>query len=346
MRALLDLLVAQQTTRSLTGWEVWEGGRQEDMNTRNHANTDTFSFWHTSLLAELTGHAQFECGDFNRSSIWLENVPKPVCNLNCPDPSNVPFGFIYIMLLGSSSKIQYDPIWSNVWRCFRRFSRMFSLCSTLAFRQLVELFVSAKAWRIHERWGSSAETRKISKIPGSQTSVHQSSEIFDSNSAKADNWMCAPGYAGTVTFYCAFGPNCTLINEPAGSSVILALFCNFSNFFRFICHPFIKNIKISNAFLAFFSLGFILTFSLGSADSAPQLCTLQDVCPSPRVTVWSPHRPSTTAAWKPSSAMALAPVCLATFTASPPTSVHQAVKENTMRNSRNVNHSGIVECEW
>jgi len=110
MRALLDLLVAQQTTRSLTGWEVWEGGRQEDMNTRNHANTDTFSFWHTSLLAELTGHAQFECGDFNRSSIWLENVPKPVCNLNCPDPSNVPFGFIYIMLLGSSSKIQYDPI--------------------------------------------------------------------------------------------------------------------------------------------------------------------------------------------------------------------------------------------
>ena len=150
MRALLDLLVAQQTTRSLTGWEVWEGGRQEDMNTRNHANTDTFSFWHTSLLAELTGQladAQFECGDFNRSSIWLENVPKPVCNLNCPDPSNVPFGFIYIMLLGSlssSSKIQcliqmFDPMF---WKIFRGCSTYYS---TLAFRQLVELFVSAKA---------------------------------------------------------------------------------------------------------------------------------------------------------------------------------------------------------
>ena len=32
-----------------------------------------------------------------RSSVWLENVPKPVCDLNCPDPSDVPFGFIYIM---------------------------------------------------------------------------------------------------------------------------------------------------------------------------------------------------------------------------------------------------------
>ena len=33
---------------------------------------------------------------------------------------------------------------------------------------------------------------------------------------QANNWMCAPGYAGTVTFACFFGPNCTLINEPAG----------------------------------------------------------------------------------------------------------------------------------
>ena len=33
----------------------------------------------------------------DRSSVWLENVAKPVCDLNCPDPSDVPFGFIYIM---------------------------------------------------------------------------------------------------------------------------------------------------------------------------------------------------------------------------------------------------------
>ena len=34
--------------------------------------------------------------------------------------------------------------------------------------------------------------------------------------SQANNWMCAPGYTGTVTFACSFGPNCTLINEPAG----------------------------------------------------------------------------------------------------------------------------------
>ena len=278
MRALLDLLVAQQTTRSLTGWEVWEGGRQEDMNTQNHANTDTFSFWHTSL-AELTGHAQFECGDFGKISIQQEfhmagERPKACVQFEL---SRSLERSIWLHLHHVAWLELKDPIWSiwsNVWRCFRRFSRMFSLCSTLAFRQLVELFVSAKAWRIHERWGSSAETRKMlkfSQISGSQTSVHQSSEIFDSNSAKADNWMCAPGYAGTVTFYCAFGPNCTLINEPAGSSVILALFCNFSNFFMFIFHPLIKNIKISKAFLAFFSclsLSVLFSFSLFSQSSA------------------------------------------------------------------------------
>ena len=176
-------------------------GRVEDKKTWTREITrirDTFSFWHTSLLAELTGHAQFECGDFNRSSIWLENVPKPVCNLNCPDPSNVPFGFIYIMLLGSSSKIQYDPIWSNVWRCFRRFSRMFSLCSTLAFRQLVELFVSAKAWRIHERWGKLG--RDEENFEDSWISDFGPSELWDlwfkfSQGRQLDvcSWICRDG---------------------------------------------------------------------------------------------------------------------------------------------------------
>ncbi|CAK9038819.1 unnamed protein product [Durusdinium trenchii] len=74
---------------------------------------------------------------FNRSSIWLDGVPKPDCTLNCPDPSDVPFGFIYIMPEGYMKDA-------------------------------------------------------------------------------ADNWMCAEGYAGNVRYACSFGPNCTLINEPAG----------------------------------------------------------------------------------------------------------------------------------
>ena len=334
------------------------------MNTRNHANTDTFSFWHTSLLAELTGHAQFECGDFNRSSIWLENVPKPVCNLNCPDPSNVPFGFIYIMLLGSlssSSKIQYDqydPMFGDVFEDSQGCSTYVrpSKKKDCSFAcQLVELFVSAKAWRIHERWGSSAETRKISKfsqISGSQTSVHQSSEIFDSNSAKADNWMCAPGYAGTVTFYCAFGPNCTLINEPAGSSVILALFCNFWNFFRFIFHPFIKNIKTSKAFLAFFSClflsVFILTFYTKLCTSALHLAGCLPFAPcNGLITTSAIDNCSleTILCDGIGPGVSCNVHCKPPYVG-PPGGCNEMVKENTMRNSRNVNHCGIVECEW
>lgn len=29
--------------------------------------------------------------------MWLEGVAKPSCTLACPDPSDVPFGVIYIM---------------------------------------------------------------------------------------------------------------------------------------------------------------------------------------------------------------------------------------------------------
>ena len=37
----------------------------------------------------------------------------------------------------------------------------------------------------------------------------------------ANRWICAPGYAGSVYFFCDFDQNCTLINEPRGAAPMI-----------------------------------------------------------------------------------------------------------------------------
>lgn len=150
MRALLDLLVAQQTTRSLTGWEVWEGGRQEDRNT-----------W-TREITRIRTHFHF--GTHN-----LQNLQDMMHSLNVEISAGVPFGWRTSQSLCAiwtvpiprtfhlasstscclaraqrSNMIQYDPMFGDVLEDSQGCS---TYCSTFEKKdcsfacKLVELFV-------------------------------------------------------------------------------------------------------------------------------------------------------------------------------------------------------------
>lgn len=96
----------------------------------------------------------------SRSSIWLDGVPKPDCTLNCPDPSDVPFGFIYIMTLGNqlnwgqhtTDTNRHSLLGATVCTLFARCSHfvhtLFALCTPFVSKKLS--LGALEAWGIHE----------------------------------------------------------------------------------------------------------------------------------------------------------------------------------------------------
>lgn len=246
---------------SLGGWKT----RQEHMNKRirthlTHLHFGTHNLQNLqdmhSLNVEISMKLQLQISNFDKFRDFenpVTGVPfgwrtsQSLCAIwTVPIPRTFHLASSTSCCLARKSwKIQYDPIrmlFGDVFKDSEGCSTYVrpSKQKTAAFPQLVDFRCLCQGLK---------DTWKMGKLGWDvEISVHQSE--IDSNSAKANNWMCAPGYAGTVTFYCAFGPNCTLINEPAGSSVILALFGNFVNFFMFIFHP--SNQSKFRAFLTFF----------------------------------------------------------------------------------------------